>query len=1342
MANNSKNNLKNDLGKQSGNNYLGAMNYNNQKLNNFESKIINYAIKKNLAFQLIKTFLVKNNNTNENNPFLRSHNPQPKPQEKEIPSNKINEAIIYNKNEKSNNFNFTKNPNERIFNFDKNTSKVQTNSKKDLNFLLDNNFNIKPNENKIIVVNKEAEKKSNLSFLDLMDEKDYNDKIFEISDFIPGRISEISNNIEKMDLEGTKKEKRIQRDFYSNQISIEEKTVKNNNLIIINNNNKNRNRLTIESIAKDIGLINDDIDYAALNELSIKNKEYFNNKKINNDSIKNPYLPQINDFNNEFAQRSDKKEIKLIKEEPKKPESKNAYTNKINSNPYFNRITQLGPFNKLEFKDSSDDISFSFEENQNKNLKNLKVNDPLINLEKMNPNPNSKNLNLIASNYKNFSSNYQAANNLNNNIISNYNNPNQAFDLNYNNKQETKILNTNKNTTTVPILKDPFDNPSIRENNVTNTNQPNAFSNNNNNNFNSNEAQANKDKNKKHAVVLPNKIFETNNKNNPNKDSIEAIENDFNFNILAKEALNKLGFEKKKPLPKKITIGLHDLNLNNFANSSENEPSKRTSEKNPNKFAKKRQSIKRNTLKFFKNKDFTQISSSSDDEKKNLKEEDKPEQAENNDKPHNLNKEEKNENNKMDICEGNKQLPEIKKQINKNFYDDLNSEEFDNKNAIDEAEEILKNLEKNVYNNNNNYNSKNFNNTNNPFLSAVKNPKGNLKENEDKTNDNNDNLNTPITPYKKDDYLLATPGKYFISNNSSKIKEKDFSKFTGFKPDFNLPSNKTNKLHEDIKNTLNLQMENNNLNPFSIVNNNNNNQKPKEINLLNLKDAANKQDQLNNRVTINRLINLNVDEENEESELSSFDDKKNNQILKAEKIEKDENQIDLNKNTAIPIIQHQEINQANLIKINPNNVNKNNNNNHEAITFANENNIEDDNKALENISFSQLANENFTDFNLLEEINKKNADIKAITKKVRERNNKLFEYLKEIFKWRFQKMKKTEKSLREKQEHLTTLKNQIENYKKEAMYYEKEMILIDISKKFFENFQKYYKFLSRNLLNTKVLGIEFNTLKLIFANTINVSFHFEELNHKMLTCGFNIEEKINLFSRMNNYSIADRIFFEEIKISENQRKEINKAKVIIKNYSFFFISNFMDELKLKDKIIEDPEINKVFKRITTYVLNMIFTNKHKKFYSMSFFDFVDGYKVFIETATNIVHLIKQFYLWDGIFNNVSLNFDEAKELLNMIFTINCTGYNLILSFTCEITDAFFGYDFIHYEMIKDYITENELAVEKNKIDKICENIKSFLESKHKLFNPYFFVNFIQNVKKKITENSLSAVVKK
>ncbi len=1080
--------------------------------------------------------------------------------------------------------------------------------KPDSNFRPDNNH--KTAENKYSPQRNENEKNLNFSFNQI---EEFNQRIFEVSDFLPGRISEISNNIEKMNLEGVQKETIIKRDFNNTHQNLKEDKAVNNINIYDNHkshNNKNRKRLTIDLIAKDMGLITDEIDYPGLNEFSTKNNDYFY-KKEKNESKNNPVQAQINEYNSEFAQRSDKIENKVVKEEPKKIEKDNAFESKISHNHHFNRITQLGPFNKFDSKDSSDEISFSFEEKQKKNIPNQNQNQKVISdqhiTEKFNSYlNNANNFNFFANNSKNLSSNHHQINDiqnksnnyfkLNHNNNTTINDLNPTIDLNQK-KQDTLNMNTNtiKTIAPVPILKNPFNIPNAKDNkNIVNTNHMNIF---NNNLLNEPHYVNNKDKVTGPAIILPNKLFETNSKINPLplKDSteIEKAYSKNHDNFTSKDALmNILGGLQKKALPKKVTLGINDiLNTDNCPYSSENDYSNRNSEKNnKNKFERKRRSIKRDTLNFLKRKDFTQVSLSSDDEKSILNKEPQHEKEENlnvimlhdlktANKPNiNNNKEENNLNDKMDICQENKQLPN-KTNEDINNKNTCNTEEIEDNIANDEAEEILKNFERNVDNNfntfislfdqnKNNLISKNNNNSNNnynPFLSAVKYKQTNLKENEDKPYNHNDvNLHTPNTPYNKEDYLLATPGKYFITNNSSKIKEKAFSKFTGIKPDFNILSLKTRKFNEEIKEEMSFINQNNAINPFLIVNNNNKQQNPKSQNLFDLKDS-NKHNKFNSRITIDKLVDFEVDEEKDELELSSFDQNNTNSMKinsdynnqKLEEMENDQKQNDDNKVAEIPIIEKNkftyEKNQFNRAAES----NDLNQNIPEVNLYKKENNIyEQENKpVVENFSFSKFANENIINFNIAAELEKEDTDFKAITKAIRDRNNKLFEYLKEIFKSRFIKMKNTEKALNEKEEHLKTLKNQTQNFIKESKYYENEIVKIDSTKRFFDTFDKYYKFFSRNFLYTKVLGIEFNTVKLIYADRINLSFVFDQINYKIFCSGSDFPSNDDYFST-NNYNLSGRTTFEAIKLNEAQKKSLSKTKVMLKSISFFFYFEF------------------------------------------------------------------------------------------------------------------------------------------------------------------------------------------
>lgn len=1183
---------------------------------------------------------------------------------------------------------------------------------------INNNLN-KKNDRREYIQPKEAEKINNLTnlALDLYDEKEFNEKIFEISDFIPGRISQISNDIEKMNLEGIQRESVIKRDFNSNKKLI--------------GNGKNNNRLTIDIIAKDVGLINDEIDYSELNHYDFQRRDYSN--RLNDDLKNNLFLEQMKESNNQFKKNIDKDNIKEIKEQIIKKENNYAFINKTNNNNNLNRITQIGPLHNLNQNNSSDEISFSINDSQiiYKDKKIEQLAKPLTN---KNDTINNNNL-------------------LDQNPINNINSHKPYKMLEINQIEKEAEANINENISyPVSIPKNQLNNQ-LKDHNISSkSDKINILELNN-----MKESNFKGEKARMPALILSNKLFETNIKNYAIKESNQTEIQNIDKNELLKDE-NKKIVKDKKNISKKLTIGIKDLlNFQDINDSSEYQTSNRTSEINKNKFNTKRKSIKRNTLNYFKNCDFNRVSiSSSDEEKKNLNK-NKTEIAKETENQNtniitneDINKEENKEINKMDICDENKQSPSKNACFqNKNVP---NREEFENDIVMNEAEEILKNLENNVYSNYNknmslldqnklnNYNSTNsMNNNNNPFLSAMK-KSFKIKE-KDNIGNNDNNITTPITPYKKDDYLLATPGKYYISNNSSKIKEKDFSKFTGFMPNFNLQSQKILKLNDEVKEYIeDLNIINTSNNKFLI---NDNINRTISNNLLDNK-ATSQKEMINNRVTINRLVDIDIDEENEEFEHISSDENKINPCNKINNITYQsqhrimQDNIETNKQPLIKdIIDENKLDpkvKGEIIKINLAQApNDNIENTNEILTIED---MEYENKAIENISFSQFANDNTYNLNMKEELDKADDDYGPLSKKIRDRNKKLYEYLKEIFKSRFSKMKNVKKNFNEKEEHLKTLRNHIEVYKKEINFFEKEMQAIDSKKKFFKNFDKYYKFFSRKFINTKILGIEFNTIKIIFANTLNISFIFEEFSHKIFhdsNCG----SENNLFDIKdnNNYS-SEKLIFEGIKLNESQKNFLKKKKLMLKDINFFFISSFMDELKLKDKLIQDPDVNKVYKRMIIHTLNMIFTNKNKKFYSMNIFEFIEGYKIFIEAVSNIIYLIKQFYLWDSIFNNVYLNFDEGKALLTMTFCINCQGYNLILTFTCDILDAFLSYDFIHYEIIREYISENELTIERSRIDRICENIKSFLENKHKLFNPYFFVNFIQNVKKKIVENNL------
>jgi len=1177
----------------------------------------------------------------------------------------------------------------------------------------------------------------------LIFENDLTDKLFELSDFIPGRNSEFSNNLEILDFKKNEKDEEVIKRDFNNTINKKAPTDANNN--------KKNPRLTIDLIARDMGLIesNDEIDYSAIGDINFNNN--FNLEKLNN--IKNnPFAEDIINFNNQLTITDNfKRDVKYLKENDLKNidiinEQNNKNSSNTNNNNNLNRVTILGPLVNCDIKDSSSDTSFLFENNNkffnDKTKNNLNFHN---NFSKVISDPNQKkNENLLLNN-----------NNQKNLKINTDNKVNEVDKNNTNNI--IKQSNTNniliKNPHSISNLNNAFANDG-KNDNLNKNNKLELF-----------KTELSPEKIKKSAFLKGNKIFDSINKNESKK-IVNKSKNYDNIEDIANN--NKEKMNTKNNFSNKVTIGLSDLlKIDSIDGTSEINSSRRTSEKNNNKFAKKRKSIKRNTLNFLKQKDFTQISISSEDEKQNHVELKKDEildpEIENEEK---FIKRDINGKNiiqdKMNVCDDKLQ---IKPEGN-------NNAQIKQEKILNEAEEILKNLENNIYNNNDNKKNyqeekkKNFNLKDanfNPFLTAVKEKKNITDKYKEKEVDNYLLITPNILNNINDDYLLATPGKFFISNNSSNIKEKPFSKFTGYKPDFNITSKNLQNINQEIKINVNKDsndfINNNNIsnkNPFDIVNNkiiktsNNTNiglnsalQKNNDLNFKNL----------NNRITIDKLVDLNVEET--ETPLTFSDEEKG--PMKKEQVETEKNK-ELDKDLEIKLenLNINNYNKKNQIDLFQNIVNNDGqeyyiNQSNNSLNNSKENNMDiyekkeekiindfkEEDKVNENISFSQFASESIFEFDLNEEFSKADIDIKFILNKTRERNDKLIEYMKEIFKSRFSKMKNSEKAFKEKVEYLNNIRNQIENYKKETDILEKEILLIDTKEVFFTYFNNFFKFITRDLLNTKVLGIEFNSLKFIFANTINISFIFEDLNHGILHNPNFDKDIMDAFrdfddNDIENYS-SERIIFEKIKMSKSHKEALQIKKFMLKEINFFFISNFLDEIRFKDKLLEETEVNIIFRKIITYILNNIFTNKSQKFYPLTIFEFLESYKIFINAATNIVHLIKQFYLWDSLFNNVLLQFDEANETLIMNFTINYTGFILILTFTCDILDAFFGYDFTNYQIVKNILPENELIIEREKIDKICDNIKSFLESKQKLYNPYFFISFIQNMKNKIVE---------
>jgi len=1199
--------------------------------------------------------------------------------------------------------------------------------------------------------------KMNLNYL-REDKESFYDKFFDVSDFHPNRMSELSNNIENINFEIKPKEKYVvKRDFNSTE------NLKDNSLV-----KNSKNRVTID-IARDFDLIsNDEIEDNEFdnykNKFNFKEKNHFTEDYI---QIETSYNDKSK---NNICDKNIKNNFILIKEDnlPKNPlKHKEAENNKY-KNTYLNRITQLGPIVKLETRELGQDSSISVE-NPNINIDNIKFNDLNNNLQNrlFSNNPFILNDNFSfkylgdTKNTLNYDENKNT--NLDKKLIDSKDEKNSNFPYKKNKIIECDIINI-KNKPIDDLLKEPSID-AIKPNNKNldvKKNDPFIINNNNFiNNIFDKPLNKNDEVKSKNIIVETNKIFETENKIIQNLN----IQNEKNSN---NNANKKINIKKNEINGKKVTLAINDiLNINSIEDSpSEIIFSKKNSEKKYNKFERNRNRIRRSTLDFLNKLELCEDFSDKEDE--NNKQINEIEKIENNQiklNEKNIDKKEfqiNSNSNQMEIlCNDTIHHKNIENEVvlinnysNDNDIKDQNS-------VLNEAYHMLKNFENNSFEDNNKKNENLKNNNYNPFFYAIKDMK--VKENIIVQNKSK----SPQSICKKnknnnnDEYLL-TPGKHFLINNNSKIKEKSFAEFMRIIPE-NLINDVTKQrdLKEEFSNYCN---SNNNFNQNNFYNNKNEEKIITYNNdYLKNKNNINKQKREDFRTTINNKIIFEIEENIENPKIESPSNKniingdidfnkreyENQKILLKENIDFDKNN-NINLRNQNPNFLNE--NKTNGLKTDQNNIKVKENLNQNQIEndyinkeesnkefnvkknilINNKNNLEENNQNSY-MSFTQYAYENITDIDLNELLERDDINIKSFTDKVREKNKKLVEFIKQIFITTYARLRTTEKNLKEKEDHSNNLKQQIELYRKEIEILEKEILSIDFKQKYLLYFNKFFKFFSRNILNTKILEFEFNRLNIIFSNTINITFSFDELNYKIFL-NKDIDEEIFESMKLENdknYK-TERYIFEKIKLSKKHKENLAKIKFIIKGIDFTFIPQFRNEIKFNDKIIEDFKINKIFRKMISYILNNIFNNKQNKFYSMNIFKFFENYKIFIKAATNIVYFSKQFYLWDSIFNDVSLEFDDIKEILIMNFSIKSSDYLLTLTFTCDIFDAFRGYDFIHYNIVKNDFAKG-FNLETNKIDKFCEHIKVYLKTKAKFPNLFFFEEFIQNIKKKIME---------
>lgn len=1053
----------------------------------------------------------------------------------------------------------------------------------------------------------------------------------------------------------------------------------------------------------------------------------------------NPQIPafqagnQHKGFNNLYF-IEEKKDLEAIFNEDKKQKEKDKENNNKRAFKNPERITILRPLDFNNISDSSDELSFSFEDKSNKKNQNsfaiINNNKKAINaFEKTN---NNYNCNNTKNNFIHDNKNIK---------VFNFQNPTKIFES----EKFKNEINTNNINEPVPMLKNPF----INKNNHNNLNniinkphiEPNLS-----NPFELNQVIVNKE-NPKPIVANSSlkpfiSIFDSIKKTKPNDDEITHSNYKQNSNI--RERIANVS-DKKAEGRNRITILNLQEKLNLISNenlTSDNDSSIKYSS------MKKRKTIKRMSL----------------DKIKFLSE---------------------------NISDSEEEVGKGEANIAR-----LNKGEAEGKIIVqmqEQKENIIKSLainnavpQLNIYSNES---------KSNPLVNIQNNEITNFKY--EKTNDeaiannfknlpefikNNKLLSTPImeieNPFQSktckglnvidtQQNFILTPAKntlnFFISNNENNNLPNHLPD-SAVKMNYNFNNQvmiKNNKLISEAD----FQIQNNE----TLKNFNNETES---------KTQAQDQQQVKKgfeRITIQAITENNIEDDSDDSISLNFlaSGKKNNTlnnqfsvipaIKSNEQVsESAKDATELKANTANNYINS---NKNNPIKPfsynNPNNIdNTNCGNEKNKIEIIKKNELKNKPKFLNKLSYPyDLFSENLSnltkvfennflikrednliesinkmlEWDITEEIKKPTIDFDFIIQTLRDENAVFLKHLKNKIDIKEQNFISCQNTQDSKLAYLQALKANIQKILQKTQEYYKEINCLKNKKIFFEKFQQFFKFISREFLNVKLLRLEANTLRFIFAKVINISFVFEDLTYSH----FYPEALDNSFFdfKNNKFDLFDdpAFFYEKITLTEfeSSKANVENSKLLIKNINFFFIENLNSMSNIPDTIIQDKQINNVFTSIVKKILSFIFSDDTDKYFPLNIDEFFQRFKNFLKISSNIVYLMKEFYYWESIFDTVGLEMDWESWHLMMNFKIKREEYDLVLTFRCNIFDAFFGYEFTDYDLSSNSMLDAELIKEKSRIDGLTQNVISFLQTKYRIYNPFFFHTLILNLRKMI-----------
>jgi hypothetical protein len=296
---------------------------------------------------------------------------------------------------------------------------------------------------------------------------------------------------------------------------------------------------------------------------------------------------------------------------------------------------------------------------------------------------------------------------------------------------------------------------------------------------------------------------------------------------------------------------------------------------------------------------------------------------------------------------------------------------------------------------------------------------------------------------------------------------------------------------------------------------------------------------------------------------------------------------------------------------------------------------------------------------------------------------------------------------------------------------------------FFENFYKNYNdYNNKDKDNINYNKDNSNSYSNSFDENINLKNNYNNLRNLFDLIIFSIKNTLNNNNSHNdfkNHSQTNNI---------NNFNVLSNPKLLLKNITFKFNedclfketinnNNKKDKDKDKDKEDKDSKISNIFNKIFIYILNELFTDKNKKFYEINFLQFLKHYKELTKIGVSILFIKNELNFFYELFDDINIEFNENEEIIILDFLILKSNMKINLNFNVSIFDCFYEFYFSDFYLENLSIPEKEYEDIKSNYENLSKQIKELLNQRYNFPHPFFFRNFITNIRNVIISDNFN-----